>query len=327
MGWYNAGTDQKSDAPNLFGCVQLPDPSSCFGHSESTYSQKHRDTLIKLLEDDKNQTMPWPATLRACFSSIPNDVETGLYGSPMLDGALGQVNAVEKVLYLLKRKDFSKDKSVSVVKNKGKLGLKESRQQFDNILPPEMPTNWVQCESCKKWRRVGWHIDSESLPDKWFCEMNTWDAEGATCSAPQDSYDPEKESILEFKVTTEVFSKESEIEIGAYRDVFCNSNRIYYEAQIKKVKKSKVKDGKAKILFHFQGWSPKFDEWIDFDSDRIQPHNMYTNPNTNDPREQEKWQGLFGIKPVIRSAFHTKSSKKRKLESSLEIDQAEELKI
>ena len=54
---------------------------------------------------------------------------------------------------------------------------------------------------------------------------------------------------------------------------------------------------------------------IDIDSDRIQPHNLYTNPNTNDPREQEKWQGLYGIKTVVISAFHA-NPKKRKSDAT-----------
>lgn len=59
------------------------------------------------------------------------------------------------------------------------------------IVPPGTvkKTSWVQCErkSCKKWRKVPAHIDVERLPDKWYCEMNTWNLDAATCDAPQDS--------------------------------------------------------------------------------------------------------------------------------------------
>ena len=46
---------------------------------------------------------------------------------------------------------------------------------------------WVQCEhrNCQKWRRVPAHIDIKTLPEIWYCEMNTWDVESAKCSAPQ----------------------------------------------------------------------------------------------------------------------------------------------
>jgi hypothetical protein len=47
---------------------------------------------------------------------------------------------------------------------------------------------------------------------------------------------------------------------------------------------------------------------VPIDSDRIKPHNLHTNPATNNPREQEKWQGMKGMyddidkKKVISSA-------------------------
>lgn len=33
MGWFNAGTDNAVEAPDLMGCVSLPLPYQCFGHS------------------------------------------------------------------------------------------------------------------------------------------------------------------------------------------------------------------------------------------------------------------------------------------------------
>ena len=114
MGWYNAGTDEKTCAPDLFGCVELPLPSQCFGAAELSYGPKQREALISLLKDDKRQTMPWPAVLRQSFSNDKNFIESGggdggkqetcqfpLFGSPMLDGALGKVGAVSQVLTML----------------------------------------------------------------------------------------------------------------------------------------------------------------------------------------------------------------------------------
>ena len=39
--------------------------------------------------------------------------------------------------------------------------------------------HWVQCErrGCKKWRRLPVGMTPEQLPEKWYCEMNTWDLE------------------------------------------------------------------------------------------------------------------------------------------------------
>ncbi len=47
---------------------------------------------------------------------------------------------------------------------------------------------WVQCEAdhCHKWRRVPASVNLETLPDKWFCHMNTWDSARARCEAPEE---------------------------------------------------------------------------------------------------------------------------------------------
>jgi hypothetical protein len=50
-------------------------------------------------------------------------------------------------------------------------------------------THWVQCErkNCKKWRKVPASIDMSTLPEKWYCEMNSWDTDRATCDGPEES--------------------------------------------------------------------------------------------------------------------------------------------
>ena len=97
----------------------------------------------------------------------------------MLDGALGQVDSVTKAMEYLSPQSSSSSSAAS--KN-----TKTDNSQFDSILPPEVPTSWVQCESCRKWRRVAWHVDGNTLPDLWECTMNHWEPENATCTAPQD---------------------------------------------------------------------------------------------------------------------------------------------
>lgn len=49
---------------------------------------------------------------------------------------------------------------------------------------------WVACEKCQKWRRLPSHISASSLPDVWYCSMNTWDSRAATCDAAEDKADP-----------------------------------------------------------------------------------------------------------------------------------------
>ena len=298
--------------------MQLPEPAQCFGEAEAPYGAKERDFIIELLENDKSQTIPWPSSLQSTFSSLSSSSsERPLYGSPMLDGALGQVGSVGKVLALLKSSRGStakgRGKGSASSRNSGGGGSGKKKkfegvQQLDSILPPEAPTSWVQCEACHKWRRVAWHIDSATLPDNWVCSLNTWDLDSASCEVPQDTYNPDIESTVQ---TNAVSSKADagNLSVGDWRDVFCKTNKIYYEAQVKKLKRGNAGKTKDKAQFHFLGWSACFDEWIEVDSDRIQPHNFHTSPDTHDPREQEKWQGLLGIGTVIRTAFRKESKK------------------
>ena len=281
--------------------MQLPEPIQCFGVAEAEYS-KERDSLIKLLKDNKLQTLPWPEDLKASFTPLDAtssslEKEKPLYGSPMLDGALGQVDSVSKVLVSLLGLKNGKKANSNGKKRKSDL----SAPQLDSILPPEAPTSWVQCDNCRKWRRVAWHVDAASLPDNWVCTLNSWDVDSASCDAVQDSYDP----VLENTVHIGAFTNSADVstvKVGDWRDVFCKTNKIYYEAQVLKIRPGNGSKTKAKALFHFLGWSHGYDEWVELDSERIQPYNFHTNPATKDPREQEEWQGLFGVAPVLRSA-------------------------
>jgi hypothetical protein len=50
-------------------------------------------------------------------------------------------------------------------------------------------TQWVQCErrNCKKWRKIPGNIDLNTLPEKWFCEMNKWDPDRASCDQAEET--------------------------------------------------------------------------------------------------------------------------------------------
>ena len=40
---------------------------------------------------------------------------------------------------------------------------------------------WCQCDHCEKWHVVPPSIDLDSLPDQWYCSMNTWNPKDARC--------------------------------------------------------------------------------------------------------------------------------------------------
>ena len=45
---------------------------------------------------------------------------------------------------------------------------------------------WICCTACGKWRTAPWTMDASSLPEKWYCNMNTWSAQN-TCAAPEEA--------------------------------------------------------------------------------------------------------------------------------------------
>ena len=46
---------------------------------------------------------------------------------------------------------------------------------------------WVECSRCRKWRKVLPGVVVESLPDVWYCSLNSWDNRFATCAASEQS--------------------------------------------------------------------------------------------------------------------------------------------
>lgn len=282
IGWYYAGTDQEAISPDLFGTCMLPTPSVCFGEAEDSYSSSKREQLYEHLSNEKSQAMPWPAEVRKCFTTKlqHSDITAAsLLGSPVLDTHLGQVDAIDTCLDEMfgatrKRKNSEENEA-------------KQQQQLDGILPPEENTGWVQCEACMKWRRVPWNVNTDNLPDQWYCKDNFWDtAERASCAAPQDQFNPDKEST--------VFNTDSPPEpcaVGDLKDVFCLRNEVFYEAKVVALRAGAKEGFPAQALFHFKGWKKNTDEWVDVDSARITPHHHHTDVTARNPREQEKWQG------------------------------------
>lgn len=277
IGWFNAGTDQDSVEPDLFGTCFLPVPAACFGLSDSDYTKKERDILQTHLQHDRTQATAWPSELRKCFCAVPIEDEHNLIGSPVLDVSLGRVGAIGTCL----------DEMFGANRERRS---DEDYTQFDNNLPPEMPTEWVQCEGCLKWRRVPFHVVLDDLPDKWYCTMNFWDEpEKANCEAPQDVYDPDRESTVDCSALRDGYVEP--VEVGDWKDVYCVRNKIYYEAKAVNMRPSKVNSGSMEVRFHFKGWKPGQDEWIEVGSPRIAPYHFYTDATSRTVKDQEKWQG------------------------------------
>jgi hypothetical protein len=68
---------------------------------------------------------------------------------------------------------------------------------------------WVQCDKCKKWRRLRGLVGDEKLPSRWSCSMNKTDPGRALCSAPEEEYDDaDHEIVTGADAPKDVFSEE-----------------------------------------------------------------------------------------------------------------------
>jgi hypothetical protein len=64
-------------------------------------------------------------------------------------------------------------------------GFAKKNKKKDAAKESEENENWVQCDSCQKWRLLPPHADMESLPDTWYCELNIYDDRRNNCNAKE----------------------------------------------------------------------------------------------------------------------------------------------
>eukprot|EP00529_Nitzschia_sp_RCC80_P006907 CAMPEP_0113524538 /NCGR_PEP_ID=MMETSP0014_2-20120614/46270_1 /TAXON_ID=2857 /ORGANISM="Nitzschia sp." /LENGTH=1527 /DNA_ID=CAMNT_0000422657 /DNA_START=287 /DNA_END=4870 /DNA_ORIENTATION=+ /assembly_acc=CAM_ASM_000159 len=55
---------------------------------------------------------------------------------------------------------------------------------------------WVQCDSCHKWRVLPSNVKVSDLPNKWYCNLNVYDPKRNTCDAPEQTA---KQALKELK--------------------------------------------------------------------------------------------------------------------------------
>ena len=81
---------------------------------------------------------------------------------------------------------------------------------------------WVQCEKCEKWRRLPPRISAEDLPDVWYCSMNTWDINLATCTAIEDKHE---ENTKDFNVQSQIPTFAGSSSKTSYRNLIFGNGR------------------------------------------------------------------------------------------------------
>ncbi|CAL8238861.1 unnamed protein product [Lota lota] len=110
------------------------------------------------------------------------------------------------------KQDFDNtDKYKNAIRNvAGKLGeyCKEIRfkrkksNPSDNVPVEETEKrpdqNWVQCDECQQWRRLPDGINTEKLPEEWFCYMNP-DPQFRSCETMEEPEDSDSEQPTNLK--------------------------------------------------------------------------------------------------------------------------------
>jgi hypothetical protein len=123
-------------------------------------------------------------------------------------------------------------------------------------------TNWVQCNGCKKWRRVPLSIDVDALPESWFCEQNSWNPLVASCSAKQE----EDETVTDVS-STPAKEKEKDKKTKVNRDshkVSANSvvsNIFWVRCEKKDCKKWRKVPGNIDVSKFPEKWYCHMNTW------------------------------------------------------------------
>lgn len=198
--WYNAGIGLTPGLPDIFGCAILPRVADCFDSGivretkaksdrKTVYEAKVVPALVSWFQDPLQRGSSWPPSIQRAFMGpelqailkSPGDNFLPL-GSPVIDFLVTGNEA--NITAILKELDSSE-----------KFGAGESERTMlasvDKGRPAQAVSTWVQCENpqCQKWRRIPWHVDRDTLPEKFECKDNKWNPAAQSCDSPEDDWD------------------------------------------------------------------------------------------------------------------------------------------
>ena len=129
-------------------------------------------------------------------------------GSPTAAHRTGRKAAVDakekmsaKQKAKLAAKELKEKEKEDHLPESGKKKKKRRRQEDVEEHKPDSDTEqndteWVQCDSCKKWRVLPDTVKGSPLPEQWYCHMNIYDKKRSNCQAPEQN---QKEALKERK--------------------------------------------------------------------------------------------------------------------------------
>jgi hypothetical protein len=102
-------------------------------------------------------------------------------------------------------------------------------------------TEWVQCDSCGKWRILPDDVKVSSLPNKWYCHMNVYDPKRSSCTAPEQS---PKQALKERKKARKRAKRMELVEVESTHDDLKKEKQQIFATPVNSPKPTKfVKSG------------------------------------------------------------------------------------
>lgn len=173
VGWVQCNRCKEwRQLPRHIDAESLPDQWFC---KDATWQTDMKCKKVSR-RTPKKQSARSPRSSNASGSSSNRRSQNGARGT---DNAVGSSSKSEDKTPRPKAREASGRQSNRQGKSRSmrRKGSRSSKKDNDTI-------NWVQCEKCSKWRQVPGHI--KLTTPKWFCTMNTWDA-NPSCSVPEDA--------------------------------------------------------------------------------------------------------------------------------------------
>lgn len=76
---------------------------------------------------------------------------------------------------------------------KKKIDLMKLNEAATTTGEEELKSQWVQCDTCNKWRKLPGNIDLTTLPEAWECSMNRWDSLHSHCNDEEEKDEDEEQ--------------------------------------------------------------------------------------------------------------------------------------
>lgn len=143
-----------------------------------TLDQKIKSTFM---QRDVNEVT---TTVQSQDELSSGDDIMGLKNTPSRSGRRAVLKAKEK-LTLKEEKSIGENFRRTKKNKREKRDVRHKEESDADSQDGAEDENWVKCDRCDKWRLIPSTIDTKDLPDKWFCELNSYDVKRNHCNAPE----------------------------------------------------------------------------------------------------------------------------------------------